>query len=421
MRYGRLKLSYLRDSFKKCSCQVSKYREEENMKLRQWKKAASLVIASVMATAMLAGCGSGQSGSDTIRLGANLEMTGGNATFGGSAANGAKLAIKEVNSKGGVLGKQLSLVIADNRSEASEAANAMQKLATQDKVSAIIAPIASSSVIAGAQVNQDNKILAISPTASNPKVTVDPATGKVRDFIFRAAFIDPFQGSVMANFAAKSLQAKTAALYIDNSSDYAKGLGLFFKETFVKNGGVIVSEEGYLQKDTDFKATLTKIKSKNPDVIFAPGYYQEVGMIIKQSRELGITVPFLGGDGWDSAKLPEIAGAQALNNSFFSNHYSPDDNSAAVKNFVEAYKKEYGQTPDAFAALSYDATMMIIEAMKRANSADPVKVKDELSKTKDYAAVSGQITLNATHDAVKSAVIVEMKDGKQTFREKVNP
>lgn len=144
-------------------------------------------------------------------------------------------------------------------------------------------------------------------------------------------------------------------------------------------------------------------------------------MIIKQSRELGIMVPFLGGDGWDSAKLPEIAGAQALNNSFFSNHYSPDDNSAAVKNFVDAYKKEYGQTPDAFAALSYDATMMIVEAMKRANSADPVKIKDELAKTKDYAAVSGQITLNATHDAVKSAVIVEMKDGKQTFREKVNP
>jgi branched-chain amino acid transport system substrate-binding protein len=383
------------------------------------------LICGIIAAAMLvvvAGCGGGgKQASDVIKIGANLEMTGGNATFGQSATNGAKLAIKEVNAKGGVLGKQLSLIIADNKSEAAEAANAMQKLITQDKVVAVIAPIASSSVIAAAQVNQDNKVLAISPTASNPKVTVDPTTGKVRDYLFRAAFIDPFQGSVMANFSTKTLNAKTAALYIDNSSDYAKGLGQFFKETFIKNGGQIVAEEAYLAKDTDFKATLTKIKSKNPDVLFVPGYYQEVGMIAKQARELGLTMPMLGGDGWDSAKLPEIAGAQALNNTFFANHYSPDDNSPAIKTFVESYKKEYNQTPDAFAALAYDATMMVIEAMKRADSADPVKIKDELAKTKDYAAVSGLITLNETHDAVKSAVIIEMKDGKQTFREKINP
>ena len=176
-----------------------------------------------------------------------------------------------------------------------------------------------------------------------------------------------------------------------------------------------------MQKDTDFKATLTKIKAQNPDVVFVPGYYQEVGMIVKQARELGLMVPILGGDGWDSAKLPDIAGAQALNNTFFSNHYSPDDNSQTVKAFVEAYKKEYNQTPDAFAALAYDATMMVIEAMKTANSADPVKIKDALAKTKDYTAVSGLISLNATHDPVKSAVIIEMKDGLQTFREKVNP
>ena len=360
------------------------------------QRTVCILVAMAMFAVLIAGCG-GQQSADVIKLGANLEMTGNNATFGQSAANGTKLAIKEMNAKGGLLGKQISLVVADNKSEAAEAANAMQKLITQDKVSAVIAPIASSSVIAGAQVNMDNKVLAISPTASNPKVTVDPNTGKVRDYLFRAAFIDPFQGSVMANFASKSLKAKTAALYIDNSSDYAKGLGQFFKET------------------------LTKIKATNPDVVFVPGYYQEVGMIIKQGREMGLTVPFLGGDGWDSAKLPEIAGAQALNNSFFANHYSPDDESPAITTFVEAYKKEYGQTPDAFAALAYDATMMIFEAIKRANSADPVKVKDELAKTKDYPAVSGIITLNETHDAVKSAVIIEMKDGKQTFKEKINP
>ncbi|EAX48544.1 Extracellular ligand-binding receptor [Thermosinus carboxydivorans Nor1] len=388
------------------------------MSKRHW----SILLVFLLSLALVAaGCGSSQQTANVIKLGANFEMTGSNATFGQSAANGAKLAIKEVNAKGGVLGKQLTLIVADNKSEAAEAANAMQKLVTQDKVVAVLAPIASSSVIAAAQVNQDNKVLAISPTASNPKVTVDPATGKVREFLFRAAFIDPFQGAVMANFATKSLKAKTAALYIDNSSDYAKGLGQYFKETFIKNGGTIVAEEAYLQKDTDFKATLTKIKAKNPDVIFVPGYYQEVGMIIKQARELGINVPILGGDGWDSAKLPEIAGAAALNNTFFSNHYSPDDTSPAVKTFVENYKKEYGQVPDAFAALSYDATMMVIKAIERAGSTDPVKIKDELAKTKDFPAVSGNITLNATHDAVKSAVIIEMKDGKQTFREKVNP
>lgn len=385
------------------------------------QRTVCVLVAIAMLAVLLAGCGSGQQSADVIKLGANLEMTGNNATFGQSAANGTKLAIKEINAKGGLLGKQVSLVVADNKSEAAEAANAMQKLITQDKVSAVIAPIASSSVIAGAQVNMDNKVLAISPTASNPKVTVDPNTGKVRDYLFRAAFIDPFQGLVMANFATKTLNAKKAALYIDNSSDYAKGLGQFFKETFIKNGGTIVAEEAYLAKDTDFKATLTKLKAATPDVVFVPGYYQEVGMIIKQGRELGLSVPFLGGDGWDSAKLPEIAGGAALNNTFFANHYSPDDNSPAITTFVESYKKEYGQTPDAFAALAYDATMMVFEAIKRANSADPVKVKDELAKTKDYPAVSGVITLNETHDAVKSAVIIEMKDGKQTFKEKINP
>lgn len=390
------------------------------MFFRKSKKMLCAVAAMGMFALAATGCGGGAS-SDTIKLGANLEMTGTNATFGQSATNGAKLAIKEVNAKGGVLGKKISLVVADNKSEAAEAANAMQKLISQDKVLGVIAPIASSSVIAGAQVNMDGKVLAISPTASNPKVTVDPATGKTRDYLFRAAFIDPFQGSVMANFATKTLKGKTAALYIDNSSDYAKGLGQFFKETFIKNGGTIVAEEAYLAKDTDFKSTLTKIKASNPDIVFVPGYYQEVGMIVKQGREIGIKAAILGGDGWDSAKLPEIAGAEALNNTFFANHYSPDDNSPAIKTFVDAYKAEYGETPDAFAALSYDATMMIIEAIKRAGSEDTVKIKDELAKTKDYQAVSGVITLNDTHDAVKSAVVIEMKDGKQTFKEKVNP
>ena len=384
---------------------------------KKTKRILSGLVAMSMMALLTTGCGN--TNSNEIKIGANLEMTGNTATFGQSATNGAKLAIKQVNAKGGVLGKQITLVVADNKSDTAEAANAMQKLATQDKVIASIAPIASSSVMAAAQVNESAKILGISPTASNPNVTVDPETGKVRDYLFRATFIDPFQGAVMANFAKNTLKAQKAAVYIENSSDYAKGLGKFFKETFVQNGGNIVSDEAYLAKDTDFKATLTKIKASNPDVIFVPGYYQEVGMIIKQAREIGITVPILGADGWDSAKLPEIAGAEALNNTFFSNHYSPDDNSPEIKNFVEAYKAEYGQVPDAFAALSYDATMMIIEAIKRAGVEDSVKVKDELAKTKDYQGVSGSITLDEKHNAVKGVVIIEMKNGIQAFKEKI--
>ena len=386
---------------------------------KRTKRILSGLVAMSMMALLTTGCGN--TNSNEIKIGANLEMTGNTATFGQSATNGAKLAIKQVNAKGGVLGKQITLVVADNKSDTAEAANAMQKLATQDKVIASIAPIASSSVMAAAQVNESAKILGISPTASNPNVTVDPETGKVRDYLFRATFIDPFQGAVMANFAKNTLKAQKAAVYIENSSDYAKGLGKFFKETFVQNGGNIVSDEAYLAKDTDFKATLTKIKASNPDVIFVPGYYQEVGMIVKQAREIGITVPILGADGWDSAKLPEIAGAEALNNTFFSNHYSPDDNSPEIKNFVEAYKAEYGQVPDAFAALSYDATMMIIEAIKRAGVEDSVKVKDELAKTKDYQGVSGSITLDEKHNAVKGVVIIEMKNGIQAFKEKIKP
>ena len=386
---------------------------------KKTKRILSGLVAMSMMALLTTGCGN--TNSNEIKIGANLEMTGNTATFGQSATNGAKLAIKQVNAKGGVLGKKITLVVADNKSDTAEAANAMQKLSTQDKVIASIAPIASSSVMAAAQVNESAKILGISPTASNPNVTVDPETGKVRDYLFRATFIDPFQGAVMANFAKNTLKAQKAAVYIENSSDYAKGLGKFFKETFVQNGGNIVSDEAYLAKDTDFKATLTKIKASNPDVIFVPGYYQEVGMIVKQAREIGITVPILGADGWDSAKLPEIAGAEALNNTFFSNHYSPDDNSPEIKNFVEAYKAEYGQVPDAFAALSYDATMMIIEAIKRAGVEDSVKVKDELAKTKDYQGVSGSITLDEKHNAVKGVVIIEMKNGIQAFKEKIKP
>lgn len=386
---------------------------------KKWVSMASLLVGVTMLGSLVAGCGSATTNSKEIKIGANFEMTGGIANFGNQTVNGIKLAIKEANANGGVLGKQLTLVVADNKSEPSEAANAITKLITQDKVKVVLGPVASSNVMATTQIAQDNKIPVITATATNPKVTVD--NGQVKSQVFRACFIDPFQGTVMANFASKSMKAKTAAIYIDNSSDYSKGLAQFFEEGFVKNGGTIVAKEAFLQKDQDFKATLTKIKASNPDVIFIPAYYEEVGKISKQARELGITQPLLGTDGWDDPKLVEIAGAAALNNGYFSNHYSPQDTDPNVVKFVEAYKKEYGQEPSALAALGYDSALMLIDAIKRAGSDDPAKIREALEQTKNLQVSTGIITLDANHNPVKSAVVIEMKDGKQVFKEKINP
>jgi branched-chain amino acid transport system substrate-binding protein len=385
---------------------------------KKWLTFIGLAVIVTMLAVLVAGCG-GKTESKDIKIGANFELTGGVATFGQSSVNGIKLAFKEANAAGGVLGKQLVLVVADNKSEPSESTNAITKLITQDKVKAVLGAVASSNTLAASQVAQDNKVPFISPTSTNPKVTFD--NGKTKEYAFRACFIDPFQGTVMANFATKSLKAKTAAIFVDNSSDYAKGLAEFFEKAFVAAGGTIVSKEAYLQKDQDFKATLTKIKATNPDVIFIPGYYQEVGLIAKQARDLSITVPLLGGDGWDSPKLVEIAGPDALNNGYFSNHYSPEDKDPKVVKFVTDYEKEYGAKPDALAALGYDAALMMIDAIKRANSDDSAKITAALAQTKNLQGVSGTITLNEKHDPVKSAVVIEMKNGKQVFKEKVNP
>ena len=391
--------------------------------MKKLNKVLSVACVGMLLATALTGCGGDQkkAAGDTIKIGANIEMTGGSASFGKSAQNAIKLAVDEVNAKGGVIGKKVELVVADNKSEAAEATNAMQKLVAQDKVVAVIGPNLSSASIAGTSVNTKAKVLAISPMGTNPNVTVDPATGKTKDFMFRACFIDPFQGTVMAAFAKDTLKAKNVAILIDNSSDYAKGLAQFFKESFVKNGGKIAAEESYLQKDTDFKATLTKIKASNPDMIYIPGYYQEVGMIVKQAREIGFDVPMAGGDGWDSAKLPEIAGKSALNNTYFSSLYSPDDDSKLNKDFVAAYQKAYNEKPDVFAALAYDSAMLVINAIKVANSTDTVQIKDAMAKTAGFSGVSGNVTFNEQHNPVKSAVIIEYKDGAQMFKTKINP
>lgn len=389
-------------------------------KCSKWSKWTSLIIGATMLTTLLAGCGGGaKQEAKEIKIGANFELTGNVAQYGSSALNGIKLAFKEANAGGGVLGKQLTLVVADNKSEASEAANAATKLITQDKVVAILGPATSSNVLATIPIVESNKIPLITPTGTNPMLTFKD--GKLNAYVFRACFIDPFQGTIMANFAANTLKAKTAAIYVDSSSDYSKSLQTVFEENFTKHGGKVVAKEAYLQKDQDFKAALTKIKASNPDVLFVPGYYEEVSKIIKQARELGLNIPIIGTDGWDSPKLAEMAGPAALNNTYFSNHYSTEDKDPRVVKFVEAYSKEYGQVPDAFAALGYDGAIMLIDAIKRAGSAEPTKIKEALEKTANLQVVTGTLSVDAQHNPVKSAVIIEMKDGKQTFKEKVNP
>lgn len=383
-------------------------------------------MSMLLTAGVLAGCNSattgGKSGDGggTIKIGANLELSGGVASYGQSAADGLQLAFDEINKKGGVDGKKLQLVKVDNKSDAAEATNAAIKLVSQDKVAAIVGAATSTNTLAQVQVAQDNKVPLLTPTGTNPAIT--NKNGKVNDFVFRTCFIDPFQGTVAANFASNELKVKKAAVLIDSSSDYSKGLAAAFKSSFKKNGGEIVSEEAYVAKDTDFHATLTRIKAKNPEFIFLPGYYEEVGLILKQARELGINVPFMGGDGWDSPKLVEIGGKEALNNTYITNHYSSGDSDAKVQDFVKAFKDKYnGKSPDAFNALGYDSGYFLADAIKRAKSTDSVKIKDAMAKTDGLELVSGKIKLDKNHDPIKSAVILEYKDGEQIFKTKVNP
>ncbi|MBO0996412.1 ABC transporter substrate-binding protein [Bacillus sp. SD075] len=389
------------------------------------KKLASAFLSLTLAAGVLAGCsGSGSSekssvDGDTIKIGVNLELSGGVASYGQSIAEGLELATAEIN-KEGIDGKKIKLIKVDNKSEASEATSGAIKLTSQDKVAAIVGAATSTNSIAQVQIAQDNKVPVISPSGTSPEITF--SKDKLNDYIFRTSFIDPFQGTVAANFATTEIKAKSAAIYIDSASDYSKGLAAAFKEQFEKNGGKIVAQEAYIAKDTDFRSTLTRLKSAKPDFIFLPGYYEEAGLIVKQARETGLDVPFMGGDGWDSPKLVEIAGAEALNNTFITNHYSSGDPDEKIQNFVSAFKAKYkDKSPDAFNALGYDTGYFLADAIKRAGSADSEKIKEALEKTADLELVTGTFTLDEKHNPIKSATILEFKQGKQVFNTKINP
>ena len=373
-----------------------------------------ILLASFVIASLLSACNT-QGGDNKVRIGVFMSTTGTTANFGISSVNGIKMAADEINAAGGINGKQVELLVQDDRSDASEAATIVTKFVTQDMVHAVIGEVASSRSIAAAPIAQNAKIPMLTPSSTNPEVT------KKGDFIFRSCFIDPYQGAAIAQFAAKSLGAKTAAIMVDRKNDYSTGLEKVINETFTRFGGKIVATQSYQEGDQDFNAQLTSLKGTNPEVIFVPGYYNDVGLIAKQARDKGITVPLIGGDGWDSEQLYKIGGS-ALNGSYFTNHYSPFDTDPKVVKFVNDYKAKYnGSTPDALAATAYDAANIMFDAIKRSKSLNGPDIRDALAATNAFPGVTGTVTFNQQRDAVKPIVMIEIKPGgTYAVKERVN-
>ena len=385
-------------------------------------KKVSVLLAICLSIALLAGCAqqgsSGGNNSDVIKIGVNYELSGGVATYGQSSVEGIELAIKEINEAGGVNGKQIQLVKYDNKSEEAEATTLASKLMTQDKVVAVLGPATSGSFKATIPVAIKNKIPVISGSATADDVTVDE--NGVKEYAFRICFNDSYQGTGMANYALNNLSKTKAVVIMDSSSDYGKGLAENFVKTFEAGGGTIVAQEAYVKGDTDFNAILTSIKGKDFDVIFIPGYYEEAGLIIKQARAQGINVPILGADGFDSPVLAQLAGADALNEVYFSNHYSSLDQDPVVQNFISLFKKEYNKEPDAFNALGYDLAKFVVDGIKRAEKLNGESLKSALEATENFAGVTGNFTIDENHNPEKALVVIQLKDGVQHSSERVS-
>jgi branched-chain amino acid transport system substrate-binding protein len=353
-----------------------------------------------------------------IKIGLIAPLSGDVKTFGESVRNSFLIAVEEANARGGVAGMRITYVVQDDRNDATEAANVANLLVNQQRVKAIVGSVTSKTSIPVSDIIQSAKIPTISPTATNPKVTV--ADGKRKDYMFRACFIDPFQGTVMAKFARETLKGKSAAVLYDASNDYSKGIAEVFRDSFRKEGGKVAAFESYGKDDVDFSALLTKVKASGADILFLPDYYNKVGLIAKQVREKGLNVRLVGPDGWDSPDLVKIAG-NAIEGGYFSNHYSPDDRRPEVVAWVKKYKEKHGQVPDALGTLAYDATNLLIEAIRRAGSDDPKKIREALATIRDFKAVSGKSTLDRNGDMIKSAAILKIDGGRQKFVKMVNP
>lgn len=384
-----------------------------------WKWIAMLTVV----TALAAGCkqhGADESANQIV-IGQVASLTGDTATFGVSSDEGVRLALDEINSGTKVLGKPVKLATEDDRSLSDEAKTAAEKLINRDHAVAIIGEIASSRSIAMAPVCQDAKVPMLSPGSTNKKVT------EVGDFVFRACFIDPFQGRAMAEFALNNLKLKKFAVLYAVNSDYSTGLKDVVDQAVKAGGGEIVETESYSEKsDKDFRSQLTKIRNANPQAIFVTGYYQEAGLIAQQARDLGITVPLIGGDGWDSDQLVKV-GKDAINGCYFTNHYSPDEKRPEVQAFVKAYEARYKnqdgspKVPDAMAILGYDAMKLMAHAINQAGSTDGQKIRDTLAATKDFPAAAGTITMDENRNAKKPIVVIQIVNGQFTYVASIQP
>jgi branched-chain amino acid transport system substrate-binding protein len=388
-----------------------------------------LIGALLVAGILLAACGA--PAPKVIKVAILAPLSGPVPTFGVSTRDGALLAIEEWNAKGGVsvapkagankVAVKIQPIVEDSQCTPDPAVNAANKVIDQDKVHYIIGEVCSKASIPVSEIANAKQVIEVSPTSTNPAVTVG-ADGKTKPYIFRACFIDPFQGSVGAKFAMGTLKAKTAFIMLDQANDYVKGLAEFFEAAFVKGGGKIVGKESYTSKDTDFSAILAKVAAAKPDVVYLPDYYNIVNLVTKQAKEKGIKAPFVGGDGWDSSDLD----TKAADGGFFTNHYSPDDPRPAVVNFKKAYGAKFkddkgqGKVPDALAALAYDATNLLLQAINDAGVDNTTQVKDALSRIQ-FQGVSGNISFDSHNDPVKSATILAVKGGKVQFETVVNP
>ncbi len=372
-----------------------------------------LALVATALALLSGGCGPG--GGDTIRLGEYASLTGKEAGFGQSSHRGTLLAVEEINAAGGVLGRQLELITEDNQTKPGESATVAKKLISRDRVVALLGEVASGRSLEAAPIAQAARIPMIAPAATNPKVT---ETG---DYIFRVCFIDPFQGTAMARFALDTLKVRRVAIASSVSSAYSVGLAQFFKETFAAGGGEIAAEQRFSEGDKDFRAQLTAIRAAGVEAVFVPAYYTEAALLVRQARELGMTIPFLGGDGWEAPQLLEIGG-DALNGCYYSTHFSAEDTAPRAAEFVRRYRERWnGETPGAFAALGYDSVYVLVDAIRRAGTTDGPALRDALATTKNFPGATGDTTIDARRDASKPAAIIAIREGRLGFLQSVAP
>lgn len=378
------------------------------------KPTYTLLSVLVLASVVLTSCGGAGAASGSIKVAVLAPLSGPVPTFGVSTRDGALLAIEEWNAKGGVLGQKIEPVVADSQCTADPAVNAANKVIDQDGVHYIVGEVCSKASIPISEIAESKGVVQISPTSTNTSVTINP-DGSTKQYVFRACFIDPFQGLVMAKFALKQGK-KTAFIMFDKGNDYVLGLAEAFEKSFTEGGGTIVGKEAYTGQDTDFSAILTKVADSKAEVLFLPDYYNIVNLVGAQAKERGVTAIMMGGDGWDSADLD----ATAAEGGFFSNHYSAEDTRGIVVDFVSRYQDKYDAKPDALAALAYDATNLLLAAIEKAGKDDPAVVKDALAALQ-YEAISGNITFDDQHNPIKAAVVMQVKDGKVTFADSIAP